>query len=273
MSADLDHHAKRIIRHQRVAATGPPSSADVERGRHLRRAANELRAAGRLREAAEAFRRALLVMPKDGWLIYEFARFLRSQASAMGDARLLARSRAGLRLAGLRGQGDATLLSRIGESFIEYSEMEHATRAFRRALELDPNAFRAEIGLAEVSLRNGQLAHVIHHYDAATRIAADRALARLARRESDYYSRLNTDDDYLAAELRRINWLQSIFRARRIAARVTFASLLLAFLGGSVDEALADIGWSIASSSLVCWFGVAITGRLLTPRRRWRTAE
>jgi tetratricopeptide (TPR) repeat protein len=272
-TADLDHHAKRIIRHQRVAGTGPPSSADVERGRMLRRAANELRAAGRLREAAEAFRRALLVMPKDGWLIYEFARFLRSQASAMGDARLLARSRAGLRLAGLRGQGDATLLSRIGESFIEYSEMEHATRAFRRALELDPNAFRAEIGLAEISLRNGQLAHVIHHYDAATRIAADRALSRLARRESDYYSRLNTDDDYLAAELRRINWLQSIFRARRIAARVTFASLLLAFLGGSVDEALADIGWSIASSSLVCWFGVAITARLLTPRRRWRTAE
>ncbi|HEX8143268.1 MAG TPA: hypothetical protein VF553_11775 [Pyrinomonadaceae bacterium] len=272
-TADFDHNAKRIVRHQRAAWMGQPSGADVERGRMLRRAANELRAAGRLREAAEAFRRALLVTPKDSWLLYEFARFLRSQAGVMGDARLLARSRAGLRLAGQRGCVDASLLSRIGESFVEYSEMEHAERAFRRALEIDPTAFRAEMGLAEVALRNGQLAHVIHHYDAATRIAADRALARLARRESDYYSRLNDDDEYLAAELRRINWLQSIFRARRIAARVTLASLLLAFLGGSVDESLADIGWSLASSSLVCWIGVAVMSRLLTPRRKWRTAE
>ena len=272
-TADFDHHAKRIIRHQRAGGTGEPSSADVERGRLLRRAANELRAAGRLREAAEAFRRALLVMPKDGWLIYEFARFLRSQAGVMGDARLLARSRAGLRLAGQRGCTDASLLSRICESFVEYSEMEHAARAFRRALEIDPTAFRAEMGLAEVALRNGQLAHVIHHYDAATRIASDRALSRLARRESDYYARLNDDDEYLSAELKRINWLQSIFRARRIAARVTLASLLLAFLGGSIDESVADIGWSLASSSLICWIGVAILTRFLTPRRKWRTVE
>ncbi|HYY59584.1 MAG TPA: hypothetical protein VE842_19805 [Pyrinomonadaceae bacterium] len=272
-TTDLDHNARRTIRHPRTAPSGPQSSADVERGRLLRRTANELRVSGRLREAAEAFRRALLVMPGDGWLIYEFARFLRSQASVVGDARLLARSRAGLRLAGLRGHDDARLLSRIGESFVEYSEMDHATRAFRRALELDPCVFRAEMGLAEVALRNGQLAHVIHHYDAATRIAADRALSRLARRESDYYSRLNEDDEYLATELRRINWLQSIFRARRIAARVTFASLLLALLGGSIDEAIADVGWSLASSALVCWVGVALMNRLLTPRRKWRTAE
>lgn len=272
-TTDLDHNAKRAVRHQRAATTSAPSSADMERGRLLRRTANELRAAGRLREAAEAFRRALLVTPTDGWLIYEFARFLRSQASVLGDARLLARSRAGLRLAGWRGRDDATLLSRIGESFVEYSEVEHATRAFRRALELDPNAFRAEMGLAEVALRNGQLAHVIHHYTAATRIAADRALARLARHEADYFSRLNDDDEYLAAELRRINWLQSIFRARRLASRVTLASLLLALFGGSVAEPLSDVGWSLASSSLVCWVGVALTSRLLTPRRKWRTVE
>jgi tetratricopeptide (TPR) repeat protein len=272
-TTDLDHSAKRIVRHQRAATTGAPSNADMERGRLLRRTANELRAAGRLREAAEAFRRALLVMPTDGWLIYEFARFLRSQASVLGDARLLARSRAGLRLAGWRGRGDAVLLSRIGESFVEYSEVEHATRAFRRALELDPGAFRAEMGLAEVALRNGQLAHVIHHYTTAARVTSDRALVRLARHEADYFSRLNDDDEYLAAELRRINWLQSIFRARRLASRVTLASLLLALLGGSLAEPLSDVGWSLASSSLVCWIGVALTSRLLTPRRKWRTVE
>jgi tetratricopeptide (TPR) repeat protein len=272
-TTDLDHNAKRTVRHQRAATSGAPSSADMERGRLLRRTANELRAAGRLREAAEAFRRALLVMPTDGWLIYEFARFLRSQASVLGDARLLARSRAGLRLACWRGRGDAVLLARIGESFVEYSEVEHATRAFRRALEVDPGAFRAEMGLAEVALRNGQLAHVIHHYTTAARVTSDGALVRLARHEADYFSRLNDDDEYLAAELRRINWLQSIFRARRLASRVTLASLLLALLGGSLAEPLSDVGWSLASSSLICWIGVALTSRLLTPRRKWRTVE
>jgi tetratricopeptide (TPR) repeat protein len=272
-TADLSRDAKRRVRRQRVAVMAGPSSDDLERGRLLGRAANELRAAGRLREAAEAFRRALLVLPLDGWLIYEFARFLRSQAGAMGDARLLTRSRAGLRLAGWRGREDATLLSRIGESFVEYSEMTYATRAFRRALELDPATYRAEIGLAEVALRNGQLAHVIHHYDAATRIASDEALARLARRESAYYSRLNDDDEYLAAELRRINWLQSIYRARRIASRVAIAGFLLALTGGSIDEAVADIGWSLASSSLLGWIGLRLVNRLLIPRRKLRTVE
>ncbi|HEX8140150.1 MAG TPA: hypothetical protein VF544_21485 [Pyrinomonadaceae bacterium] len=272
-TADLSRDAKRRIRRQRGTATMGPSSTELERGRLLGRVANELRAAGRLREAAEAFRRALLVLPRDGWLIYEFARFLRSQAGAMGDARLLARSRAGLRLALWRGREDATLLARIGESFVEYSEIRQATRAFRRALELDPSTYRAEIGLAEVALRNGQLAHVIHHYDAATRIASDKALARLARRESAYYSRLNEDDEYLAAELRRINWLQSIYRARRIAARVTIAAFLLGLMGGSIDESVADIGWSLASSSLVCWIGLRLMTRLLTPRRKLRTVE
>src|SRR5205823_1408184 len=83
---------KREARHQRPEWAGP-TAFDVERGRLLRLAANELRAAGRLREAAEAFRRALIVIPRDGWLLYEFSRFLRSQAGASRDARLMRRSR------------------------------------------------------------------------------------------------------------------------------------------------------------------------------------
>ncbi|MGB7924682.1 MAG: hypothetical protein WCF57_15680, partial [Pyrinomonadaceae bacterium] len=72
-TSDLQHGAKRGVRHQRAATTASDSGSiiNIERGRLLRRAANELRAAGRLREAAEAFRRALLVAPRDGWLIYE----------------------------------------------------------------------------------------------------------------------------------------------------------------------------------------------------------
>jgi tetratricopeptide (TPR) repeat protein len=269
-TTDLERGAKREVRHRRVEGS-TPSAIDVERGRLLRLAANELRAAGRLRESAEAFRRALLVNPRDGWLIYEFARFLRSQAGTSHDARLLQRSRACLRLATRRAGADAPLLSRIGESFYEYGELGPASRAFGRALELSPRAFRAEIGLAEIALRNGKLAHVIHHYAAAARIAPDEALARHARREADYYELLNNDDDYLAAELSRIGWLQNLHRARRLAARVTLASVLLALTGPSFEESIESMGWSLASSSLIAWLGVALITHYLTPRRKPRT--
>ena len=259
--------SKREIRHRRVEGQ-KPSAIDVERGRLLRLAANELRAAGRLRESEEAFRRAFLVIPQDGWLVYEFARFLRSQAGATRDARLLQRARACLRLALRRAAGDSALLSRVGESFYEYGELQQATRAFTLALDGNPRAFRAEIGLAEVALRNGKLAHVIHHYDAASRIAPDESLARRARREADYYGRLNSDDDYLATELRRIGWLQQLQRARRLAARMTLASLLLALLGPSFDEAIEGVGWSLASSSLLAWLFVALASHYLAARRK-----
>lgn len=266
-TSDLEHGREKKIRHQRTEGQ-VRSAIDVERGRLLRLAASELRAAGRLRESAEAFRRALIVIPHDGWLVYEFARFLRSQAGTARDARLLQRSRACLRLAVRRAGDDAPLLSRIGESFYEYGELAQATRAFGRALELNPRAFRAEIGLAEVSLRNGKLAHVIHHYEAAARSAPDEALARHARREAEYYARLNNDDDYLGLELRRIGWLQNLQRARRLAARMTLASVLLALTGPSFDESIESIGWSLASSSLIAWLSVALIARYLTPRRK-----
>jgi hypothetical protein len=129
------------------------------------------------------------------------------------------------------------------------------------------------MGLAEVALRNGKLAHVIHHYAAAARIAPDGALARFARREADYYSLLNDDDDYLAAELRRIGWLQNALHARRVAARVTLASILLALVGASVDEAVSSVGWSFASSSIVVWVGLTVANKFLIQRRKARPAE
>ncbi|HEX8889671.1 MAG TPA: hypothetical protein VF779_10860 [Pyrinomonadaceae bacterium] len=264
---ELERNGKKETRQQRPEWTGP-TPFDVERGRLLRLAANELRAAGRLREAAEAFRRALIVIPRDGWLLYEFSRFLRSQAGATRDARLMMRSRACLRLALRRAGNDAALMSRIGESFYEYGELAQSSRAFNRALEVQPRAFRAEIGLAEIALRSGKLAHVVHHYESAARIAPDEALARYARRESEYYARLSNDDDYLAAELRRINWLQNLQRARRMATRMTLASCLLALIGPSLDESVESIGWSLASSSLIAWIGVALLVRYLSPRRK-----
>lgn len=226
---------------------------DLERAHVLRRLGNELRVSGRLREASEAFRRALNVRPHGAWLIYDFARLLRSQASAQGDARLLSRARAALRLASIRAKNDVVLLPLIGESFLECGDARQARLALRKVVELDSGNFKARVGLADIALREGKLAHVIHHYHEAARVSSEQALARYARSEGEYYMQLNNDDDYLATELRRISWLQTVTRVRRLALRVTNFSVLLALVGGFLDPFAASFAWSLASSALIAW--------------------
>ena len=248
-------------------------SRDIERALLLRQLGNQLRVAGRLREAGEAFRRALNVLPGDRWLIYDLARLLRSQASALSDARLLSRGRAALRLSFIRAGEDSGLLALIGESFLEYNESARAERSFQKSIDLEPGNFRARLGLADVALRNGKLAHVIHQYRDASQVASGKALVRYARREADYYVRLNDDDDYLAAELGRINWLQTLTRVKRLAARVTNASILIALAGPYIDPAIGGIGWALASSSLVAWVTSLFASKAISERRKPRSAD
>lgn len=257
--------------HRRTEVPEVPATAEeLERARLLRRLGNELRVSGRLREAGEAFRRALNVRPHGAWLIYDFARLLRSQASAQADARLLSRARAALRLASIRAENDLVLLPLIGESFLECGDSLRARRALERVVDLDSGNFKARIGLADIALREGKLAHVIHHYHEAARVTSEQALARYARSEGDYYMQLNNDDDYLAAELRRINWLQTVTRIRRLALRVTNASVLLAVVGGFVDPLAGSLGWSLASSALITWLLTVFATRMLFTRSKHR---
>lgn len=265
---NAEETAEKRIEKQHRESSSVTSEQELERATLLRRAANDLRIAGCLQQSAEAFRRALLITPRNAWVIYEYARLLKSQASAFSDARLLGRACAALKLASMRGPNDARLLERIGESFLEYCDPVRAAKIFRRALEVDENSYRAQLGLAEVSLADGKLAHVIHHYNEATRSSPDKAGARLARRESDYYSRLNSDEDYLAAELRRMNWLEGAGRIQRLTARVSFAAILLALVGSSIDQVVAGLGWALASSSIIGWSGSMITRKFLTNRGR-----
>src|SRR5688500_6801406 len=244
---------------------------DLERARLLRRLGNELRVSGRLREAGEAFRRALNVRPHGAWLIYDFARLLRSQASANSDARLLTRARAALRLASIRARNDVVLLPLIGESFLECGDARQARNALQKVVETDSGNFKARVGLADIALREGKLAHVIHHYQEAARDASEQALARYARNEGEYYMHLNNDDDYLATELRRISWLQTVTRIRRLALRVTNFSVLLALIGSLIDPLAASLGWSLASSALIIWLLTVGATKMLFHRSKPRS--
>ncbi len=263
-----DFKITRKLRRRPAGPETPATPEDFERARLLRRLGNELRVSGRLREAGEAFRRALNVKPHGAWLIYDFSRLLRSQASAQSDARLLSRSRAALRLASIRAKNDVSLLPLIGESFLESGDASRARLALQKVVELDSGNFKARIGLADIALREGKLAHVIHHYQEAARVSSEQALARYAHSEGEYYMHLNNDDDYLATELRRINWLQSVTRIRRLALRVTNASVLLALIGGLVDPVAGSLGWSIASSALIIWLLTLLGTRLLFTRSK-----
>jgi tetratricopeptide (TPR) repeat protein len=252
---------------------GAISTMDSQRAGLLGQVGNKLRVAGRLNEAREAFRRALIVIPTDGRLIFEFARLLRSQASSLSDAKLLSRARAALRLSAMRAGSDPHLLVLVGESFLEWGEALRAQRSFQRVIDLEPGNFRARMGLANVALRDGKLAHVIHQYRDAARSASEKSLVGYARREGDYYARLNDDDDYLTSELRRINWLQHFLRVRRLAARVTNASLLVALIIPYFDSAVAGLCWSLASSSLVAWISSLFAIKFLATRRTPRLAN
>ncbi|HET6862263.1 MAG TPA: hypothetical protein VFH91_04425 [Pyrinomonadaceae bacterium] len=241
---------------------------DIERAHLLRRLGNELRVSGRLKEAAEAFRRSLKVTPRASWLLYDLARLLRSQASAQGDARLLSRARAALRLARIRAKDDVVLLPLIGESFLECGDTRQARRVLQDTVDLDYGNYKARLGLADLSLREGKLAHVIHHYHEAARVASETALARYARREADYYTRLNDDEDYLVTELRRISWLQNVTRVRKLAGRVTSVAILVALTGGFLDPLAGSIGWSLASSALILWLLSVVVTRVLFSRSK-----
>jgi hypothetical protein len=135
------------------------------------------------------------------------------------------------------------------------------------------NNFRARVELADLALRNGKLAHVIHYYRDGARLAPDKALDVFARREADYYARLNDDEDYLVAELRRINWLQNSTRVRRLAGRVTNASILFALAASYLDPTIGGLGWALASSSLFAWIASLFAGKVLGSRWTSRPAE
>lgn len=263
---------KKHANHKIDNEAEPTSAIDGDRAMLLGQVANKLRIAGRLNEAREAFRRALIVIPKDGRLIFQFARLLRSQASSLSDAKLLSRARAALRLSAMRAGKEPELLALVGESFLEWGETIRAQNTFHRAIELQPQNFRAHIGLASLALRDGKLAHVIHQYRDAAHAASDKALSRHAVREADYYALLNEDDQYLVSELRRINLLQHSLKVRRLAARVTNASILVALLVPFIEDSLAGPCWYLASSSLIAWISSLFAIKLLAKRRKPRLA-
>lgn len=244
-----------------------PSNDAAERADELRQLANELRLSGYLLQSLEAFRRALRLNPGNGWLLFEFARCLHSYAGAERNTRLERKALAALRLAERRAVSDKNLLSRLGESYFQYGEWGRARKAFQKTLGAAGESFRSVKGLAELSLREGKIAHVIHHFAAADRLAETPALRRWAKAETEYFSRLNSDDDYMDLEIGRVNLLTNLERGKKTTMRIAilgFPSILFGFTLNA--PLLLNLAWTVSCVSLLIWVGLTASCNLLSPR-------
>jgi tetratricopeptide (TPR) repeat protein len=240
---------------------------EFERADYLRKLANELRISGNLLQSLEAFRRALFLNPKDGWLLFEFARCLHSFAGSEKNARLEKRAMAVLRLTERRAGNDPELLSRVGESYFQYGDRARAMRVFKKTLTRAENSFRSVRGMAEVSLREGKIAHVIHHFMAAHRLAETPSLRRWAQAEAAYFTKLNNDDKYMDLEVSRVNLLNSLERGKKTALSISLYSLPLIGAGMVIGfELLVKIGWAVSAVALIIWIGVLVSKNMLSVR-------
>lgn len=238
-----------------------------EKADDLRSLANELRVSGYFLQALEAFRRALVLRPRDGRLLFEFARCLHSFAGVERDHKLERRALAALRLSERRASNDGDLLVRLGEWYFQIGEWRRAAHVFQNALATVGENFRTARGLAEIALREGKIAHVIHHFATANRVAETPSLRRWSKGESEYFSNLNADEEYMELEIGRVNMLDTVESSKKTALRITFLALPAIVFGVVFEDGLiANIGWAVSTVSLLIWTGLIITARMLSQR-------
>lgn len=244
-----------------------PEVIDASKVDDLRDLANELRLSGYLPQALEAFRRALRARPADARLLFEFARCLHSFAGVERNARLERRALAALRLSERRAEDDGDLLVRLGEWYFQIGEWRRAGNVFQNALDRLGENFRTARGLAELALREGKIAHVIHHFSTANRLAETASLRRWSKSEAEYFSNLNSDDEYMELEIARVNLLETVESLKRTALRISMLGFP-AILFGVIfeDNLIANIGWAISTVSLTLWAGLILMTHLLAQR-------
>ncbi|HXH70459.1 MAG TPA: hypothetical protein VNI60_09035 [Pyrinomonadaceae bacterium] len=267
-SANVLENSLNNVKHQRTKFKNKEiGSEEVEKADYLHRLANELRLSGYLLQSLEAFRRALVLNPKDAWLIFDFARCLHSFASSEHNKNLERKAFAALRIAEKRGQEDGAFLARLGECYFQYGNRERARQAFQKVADVTEESFRSVRGLAEIALREGKIAHVIHHFSTANRLAETAALRRWTQSESEYFLRLNADEDYMELEISRVNLLENLDGLKKTALRTAlfgFPAILFGLL--TEDNFIANLGWAISAAAILVWAGLFASQHLLSTR-------
>jgi tetratricopeptide (TPR) repeat protein len=239
----------------------------VERSNHLRRIANELRISGHLLSALEAFRRAAVLRPRDARILFEFAACIQSFAGTDGDPKLEQKALAMMRLAERHARHDRDLLERIGAAYSHIGEWRRAAIVFRRTTENFGESFRTVCGMAELALREGKLAHVVHNFATAYRLAHTESLRRWTKAEAAYFEHLSNDEEYMELEISRVNLLDTLEWTKRSALRITlfgFGAIVVGLAAG--EYVVANICWAVSGLSLVLWVVMIVMVRMLSAR-------
>jgi tetratricopeptide (TPR) repeat protein len=251
-----------------------PGVAELEKADYLRRLANELRLSGHLLQALEVFRRALLIHPRDAWILFEAARCLNSFAGSERDEKLYRRSLAMLRLAEKRASNDKELLARLGESYFQFGDWERARGVFQKSIDRVEENFRSARGMAEIALREGKIAHVIHNFLTANRLAETPALRRWTQTEADYFSHLNDDEEYMEMEISRINLLETLERSKRTSLKIAILGFPAILIGITFSENLvSNIGWAVSCVALMIWAGLLMSLNIFAERIPYELIE
>lgn len=274
-SSDVLDGAFREIR---LKGAGENYALDVddsaEKANRLRRLGNQLRLAGRSLQAIEAFRRAAILSPRDARLLFEFAASVRSLAGTEQDRKLEHKALALLRLAERHAGEDRDLLARIGECYSQIGEWRRAAIVFKRVADAFGDNFRTLRGMAELALREGKIAHVIHNFAAAEQHAKSSSLRRWTKTEVEYFSHLNSDEEYMELELSRVNLLDSLERSKRSSLRIAiFGFIVIGFGVAFSDDLIANIGWAVSGLSLGVWVVMILMTRMLSPRIPFELVE
>jgi tetratricopeptide (TPR) repeat protein len=271
----LEDSVNNLQKHEKGARRNTENgAAQIEKADYLRRLANELRLSGHLLQALEAFRRALLIQPQDGWLLFEAARCLHSFAGSERDQKLYRKSLAMLRLAERRAENDKELLARLGESYFQFGDWERARTVFLKSIDRVEENFRSMRGMAEISLREGKIAHVIHNFLAANRLAETPALRRWTQGEADYFSHLNDDEEYMEMEINRINMLETLENSKKTSLKIAMFGFPAIIIGMILDESLiSNLGWAISSVALMIWAGLLMSLNLFSDRIPYELVE
>ena len=82
-----------------------------------------------------------------------------------------------------------------------------------------------------MALREGKIAHVIHHFSNANRLAETPSLRRWTQGETEYFSHLNSDDEYMELEIGRVNMLETVESSKKTALRIAGLALPAVVVG------------------------------------------
>ncbi len=248
----LENSIKQVLReetYKRQFRKLEPVMVEAVKVERLRRVGNQLKIAGHLLQALEAFRRSLFLKPTDARLIFDYARCLYSFADSERNQKLKMRAIAALRLTEMRSNNDFELLLFVAEAYFQYGYLRNARKVFQKVLDLTHENFRAACGLAEIALREGKLKQVIHYFSMASRFAKEQALKDWAEREANY-----------------LNLFNNILVGKKIALKFALIGFLTIIFGVFTSEWLIDVGWTISALSLLSWLGFSISNSFLSER-------